>query len=201
MPSPSHSSGADVGPRSVAKGTARAESNGEGHTNVTGPLSATQQEIIELCADAAYQLGFARSLGQIFGVIYASPEPLAFADVVERLGISNGSASTGIRILRELGAIKPVAGEADPRELFVAETELRKLLAGILETRLRAPLAAGAGRLKAMEERLESASSSAREPDLEFLRQRVASLQTWRRKALLFLPMVQTFVRPRSRKG
>ena len=152
-----------------------------------GRLSETQQEIVELCAAAVQQLGLSRSIGQIFGVIYCSPRPLAFADVVGILGISNGSASQGLRILRELGAIHLVEVVDDRREHFVAEVELRRLLAGMLATRVRKPLEAGTARLKTLQRRLDESS----EPDAEFLRQRLDSLQTWHRKALLFLPLIQ----------
>ena len=153
-------------------------------------LSATQVEIVELCADAVQQLGFSRSVGQIFGVIYGSPRPLAFADVVARLGISNGSVSQGLRFLRELGAIRPVEDPEGRREVFVAETELRKLLGGVLEHRFRAPLEAGAARLAEMELRLVDAD----EPQREFLEQRIDSLRIWHRKALHALPLLQLFL-------
>ena len=50
--------------------------------------------------------GVPKSVGQIFGLLYATPEPLSFSDIVERLEISKGSASQGLQLLRSLGAIK-----------------------------------------------------------------------------------------------
>jgi DNA-binding transcriptional regulator GbsR (MarR family) len=153
-------------------------------------LSAAQVEIVELCADAVQQLGLSRSVGQIFGVIYGSPRPLAFADVVALLGISNGSASQGLRFLRELGAVRLVDEPEGRRELFVPETELRRLLGGVLKHRFRDPLEAGEKRL----EQLEAKLAVGDEPDREFLEQRVDSLRVWHRKALHFLPLLQTFL-------
>ena len=147
-------------------------------------------EIVELCADTVQQLGLPRSVGQIFGVIYGSPRPLAFADVVALLGISNGSASQGLRFLRELGAVRVVADPDGRRELFEAETELRRLLGGVLKHRFREPLEAGAERLKVLDERLVAAD----EPDREFLEQRIGSLRSWHRKALHILPLLQAFL-------
>jgi HTH-type transcriptional regulator, glycine betaine synthesis regulator len=153
-------------------------------------LSATQRDIVLVCEAAVQQFGFSRSVGQIFGVVYCSPEPLAFADVVESLELSNGSVSQGLRFLREFGAIKLVSVPGDRRELFAAETELRRLLVSALQTRLRVPLESGSERLKALKKRLRTSS----EPDREFLSQRLDSLQTWHRKALLILPLVQRFL-------
>ncbi len=153
-------------------------------------LTPAQCEIVELCADAVQQLGLARSVGQIYGVIYASPRPLAFADIVSGLGISNGSVSQGLRFLRELGAVRLVEDPEGRRELFVAETELRRLLGGVLEHRFRAPLEVSAARLKELAARIDPADAAHR----EFLAQRIESLRTWHRTALHFLPLLQTFI-------
>ena len=153
-------------------------------------LSPTQREIVLVCAEAVQQFGLANSVGQIFGVIYGSPRPLAFADVAASLELSKGSVSVGLRFLRDLGAIKSVVVSGDRRELFVAETELRRLMAGVVQTRLREPLQTGSLRLKAIKHRFATAD----EPDRDFLRQRLDSLQAWHSKALFFLPLVQKFL-------
>jgi DNA-binding transcriptional ArsR family regulator len=64
------------------------------------------RECIELFAEVVYALGLPKSVGQIYGLLYASPAPLSFSDIVERLDISKGSASQGLQLLRTLGAIK-----------------------------------------------------------------------------------------------
>lgn len=163
----------------------------EPNTRVRAPgLSRTQGEIVQVCADTVHQLGLSRSVGQIFGVIYCSPRPLAFADVVAALALSKGSVSQGLRFLRELGAIKPVQLPGKWREHFVAETELRRLLRGVLKNRLQAPLQSGVARLKTIERQLAAQG----EPDREFLAQRLESLQTWHRQTLFFLPLLQKFL-------
>jgi DNA-binding transcriptional regulator GbsR (MarR family) len=164
---------------------------GKGGASVGGGLTPVRREIVDMCADALQQLGLPRSVGQIFGVIYGSPQPLAFADVVEYLEISNGSASQGLRFLRELGAVRVVADPEGRRELFVPETELRRLLGGVLKQRFREPLEAAAGRLQS----LDSGLTAQDEPHREFLEQRISSLRTWHRKALRILPLLQTFLR------
>ena len=155
-----------------------------------GALTPVRREIVELCADTVQQLGLPRSVGQIYGAIYSSPRPLAFADVVTLLDISNGSVSQGLRFLRELGAIRLVDDPEGRREVFVAETELRKLLGGVLQHRFQEPLEAGARRLDALEERLIGEEES----DREFLEKRIGSMRAWHRKALHALPLLQLFL-------
>lgn len=162
-------------------------------------LAPAVAEMVALFADLAGHLGLPRSVGQIFGLAYATPGSVTFADIVAQLGISKGSASQGLRFLRELGALKLVepADPSDRREHYVPELSLRRLLTGVLEDRVQAPLAAGNERL----DTLERAVAELPGADGEFLRQRVGSLRTWHRKARLFLPFLQTFLGPKRGAG
>ena len=56
-------------------------------------------------AEIVQLFGIPKSVGQIYGLLYASPKPLGFTAIVERLEISKGSASQGLQLLRSLGAI------------------------------------------------------------------------------------------------
>lgn len=156
-------------------------------------LSDVQAGIIDLFSSAAIQLGLPKSLGQIYGLLYASPDPLAFREIAEQLKISAGSASQGIRLLRDLGAIKPVNVRHDRREHFAPELSLRRLLGGVLKTRVQGPLNSGAVKIEAIGARLDRAGDSA-EPDAKFLKARLESIHTWHRKAKRVLPLLQTFL-------
>jgi len=159
-------------------------------------LSDVQTGMIDVFAGAAVQLGLPKSLGQIYGLLYASPTPLAFREIADQLEISAGSASQGIRVLRDLGAIHPAEVPDDRREHFTPELSLRRLLGGVLKTRVQGPLESGAVKLQALGSRLEWAGVS--EPDAEFLRGRLESIQTWHRKAKLMLPLLRTFLGSRD---
>jgi DNA-binding transcriptional regulator GbsR (MarR family) len=155
-------------------------------------MGATQSEMVEVCAVAFQQLGLSCSIGKIYGSIYVSERPLAFSEIVAVLGLSKGSVSQGLHFLRDLGAIKPVEVTDDRREHFVAETELRRLLAGILQKRVRDPLRMGRERLRLLRRRLTSSGAI----DRDFLEQRLDSLELWHRKALFALPLIQRFLDP-----
>ena len=60
---------------------------------------------MDMFADIVSALGIPKSIGQIYGLLYASATPLSFSDIVERLEISKGSVSQGLQLLRSLGAI------------------------------------------------------------------------------------------------
>jgi DNA-binding transcriptional regulator GbsR (MarR family) len=184
------------GPQPTAEAAASSTSPTSGGEE-GGSLPAAEAEIVALFADLAGHLGLPKSVGQIFGLAYATPGPVTFSDLVERLGISKGSASQGLRFLRELGALKAVEVPGDRREHFAPELSLRRLLTGVLEERVQQPLVAGEGRLAALEARVAEIPGEAG----VFLRQRVGSLRAWQRKARLFLPFLQTFLGSKRGSG
>lgn len=77
-------------------------------------LSPFASECISFFAETVQIFGVPKSVGQIYGLLYASPEPLSFSDIVVQLEISKGSASQGLQLLRSLGAIRVAAARFAP---------------------------------------------------------------------------------------
>jgi DNA-binding transcriptional ArsR family regulator len=160
-----------------------------------------QSECVAFFAEAVQIFGVPKSIGQIYGLLYASPEPLSFSDIVERLEISKGSASQGLQLLRSLGAVKPVSRSysltvrqsdgATARDYYEPELGLRRLLGGIIRGRIE-PLA-GQGRLR-MRRLRELAEATADGAHKEFQLERVEQLETWRRQVTLLLPVLKTLL-------
>lgn len=67
---------------------------------------AFEEAVIAFFLDSATLLGIPKSVAAIYGICFASPEPLSFSDINDRLDISSGSISQGLRILKEVGALK-----------------------------------------------------------------------------------------------
>lgn len=74
-------------------------------------LSAFEAEIVAVFADLVGLLGLPKSMGEIYGFVFASVEPPTFADIEQKLGLSKGSVSQGLRALRELGAVRDAGSE------------------------------------------------------------------------------------------
>ena len=51
-------------------------------------------------------MGLPRSVGEIYGLLYFSPDALSMEEICTKLGISIGSASQGLRTLLNLKAVK-----------------------------------------------------------------------------------------------
>jgi HTH-type transcriptional regulator, glycine betaine synthesis regulator len=154
----------------------------------TAGLSALEVEVIGLFVNAVKMLGMPKSVGEIYGLLYISPEPLALDALVERLNISKGSASQGLKVLRAFGAVKQVYVGGDRRDHYAAETELKKLAAGFIREEIKPRMDSGAQRL----ERLRKLSGAEESKDAEFYQGRVAKLGQWHARSQELMPLLTT---------
>jgi HTH-type transcriptional regulator, glycine betaine synthesis regulator len=157
--------------------------------------------VVSFFIDAAEMLGVPKSVAAIYGICFASPEPLSFADIQERLAISQGSISQGLKVLREVGALRvtghipivnqtSVVTDAKRRDYYEPDLELRNLIGRYLEQRLERQLAAGHDRLQLMVKAVPNLDSRART-----LQGRIEALQTWHEKSRAILPLAKTFLK------
>jgi DNA-binding transcriptional regulator GbsR (MarR family) len=152
---------------------------------------AFEEAVIGFFTDAADLLGVPKSVAILYGIVFASPQPLSFAEIEHRLSLSKGSISQGLRVLREMGAIKEVSTPADRAELFAPDMEMRRLIERFLEHRLQKQLDAGKARLKALQHDVPDLAKA----DADTLRGRLKHLQQWHEKARSVLPVARTLLK------
>lgn len=156
-------------------------------------LTPFEAEVVAVFADLVTLLGLPKSMGEIYGLIFASPEPLAFSVIEQKLRLSKGSVSQGLRSLRELGAIQATGEDGERRERWAATIELRKLIGTILRERLVPYLGRQDQRLANADALLaqEALALGEREDQhLDALRNRLDKLHTWQRRARTVLPLI-----------
>ena len=151
---------------------------------------AFEVALVDFFVRGAELLGAPRSVAAIYGIIFASPEPLSFADVEARLDISKGSVSQGLRVLREIGAIKVVNGNGDRRDHFAPDLELRKLVMRFLDERLQRQLTDGSQRLKQLSRAVPDFDAD----NTATLRERIRQLKSWHGKTRAVVPVIKTFL-------
>ena len=61
-------------------------------------MSEADRRIVDLFVDGVRVIGLPKSIGEIYGLLFVSRDPLSLDDLVARLGISKGSASQGLRM-------------------------------------------------------------------------------------------------------
>ncbi len=150
-----------------------------------------EEAVVEFFVDAADLLGVPKSVAVLYGIVFASPRPLSFADIEARGTFSQGSISPGLRGLREMGAIQEGSAPADRSELFTPDLEMRRLIQRFLEQRLQKQLDAGKSRLGDLQRALPDLEKS----HAETLRTRLKQLQSWHEKARALLPIARTFLK------
>jgi HTH-type transcriptional regulator, glycine betaine synthesis regulator len=151
---------------------------------------AFEVALVDFFVRGAELLGAPRSVAAIYGIVFASPEPLCFADIEARLDISKGSISQGLRVLREIGAIKVVEGNGSRRDYFAPDLELRKLVVRFLDERLQRQLSDGSERLKRLGHSVPGSSAA----NTATLRERLHQLKNWHDKTRAVVPVIKTFL-------
>ncbi|MBL9156018.1 MAG: hypothetical protein JNJ70_01005 [Verrucomicrobiales bacterium] len=152
-------------------------------------LHAVESGFVHFFVHLATTVGLPRSVGEIFGFLFAADQPIAFDEVVARLGISKGSASQGLRLLTKIGAVSQVYVPRDRRTFYVAETRMRQLFSHALQESLR-PHLEGNSRLVAQLEESIEAHATTLGGSADHYRSRAASLRAWNEKALVLLPLL-----------
>lgn len=150
------------------------------------PLSEFELESIDLFIRSVQVLGLPRSIGEIYGFLFAQPQAEPMEVLIRRLGISVGSASQGLKFLKNIGAVKVTLHPGDRREFFSAQTELRKLVVGLIKERVQPHLDNGEARIELMLQSSRKLSAS----DRAVLLNRIEILKNWRGKASKALPFI-----------
>jgi len=150
------------------------------------PLSAFQLEAVALFISVFGVLSLPRSIGEIYGLLFSTQEPLSLDDVQHRLQLSRGSASEGLRWLRSLGAVNQVYLPGVRKEHFTAETSLRKLASGYLRDCIHPHLENGPTRLSLLESSIDTAS-----PTAHFEKSRAGQVAGWYKFFGKVLPLVK----------
>ena len=151
-------------------------------------LGAVEVQVIQVFVDGVKVLGFPRSIGEIYGLLFISPDPLSLDDLVQRLGISKGSASQGLRALKGLGAVREIPVESSRRSHYQADTELKRLVGGFIREQVRPHLESGQSKIRRL---LDTAGDEQDPAQREFVRERVKQLERWIDRGRIVLPILQ----------
>ena len=147
-------------------------------------LTAVEIEVIQLFVQFSRALGQPRSIAEIYGLLFVSHAPLSLDDLVERLRLSRGSASQGLKYLRELGAVRAVPLATSRRVHYEAVAELRNLAGTFLHQQVEMHLGDSGARLERIARHSQNLTGAARKHALA----RVKLLQSWERNGRQVLP-------------
>jgi len=152
-------------------------------------LDAFQLECVAVFSRAATALSLAPSIGQIYGLLFSTPDPLNLDQITSRLKSSRGGTFQSLRWLCQIGAAEKISGPGRRKDHFRAELNLRQLAGAFLRARIDPHVKSGAEHL----ERLRASQAPEGSPSSEFQRARCEQMERWHRFMSDVLPFIRTF--------
>ena len=149
-------------------------------------LKPVEIEVIHLFIQFAGALGQPRSVAEIYGLLFASEAPLDMDALIERLNLSKGSASQGLKYLLDLGAVRKVYVAGERRTHYEAVAELRRLAGRFLRQQVLSHFEDSGARLDQIAEQAGKLSEGQR----KHLGERVKVLRRWQRTGKRLIPLV-----------
>lgn len=153
-------------------------------------LEEWQLAVVDLFVHAVHAIGLPRSVGQIYGLLFASETPLAMREITEQLQISKASASQGLRMLRQFNAVKTVFVIGARSDRYEAELSLRRLIHGFLSEIAEPHLDSGQSRLANLYDLARRKETTLTELAIS----RTKMLESWHNKVHKLLPVVRNFL-------
>lgn len=100
-------------------------------------LVAVHDSMVDGLSQLANYFGFSKVMGQLYGALLLSPEPLSLDDLMERLSISKANVSMNMRTLEHMGMVRQVwlRGRSGRRKYYEAETDFLKIITNIISSR------------------------------------------------------------------
>ncbi len=170
------------------------EKNKDGR-QLANDLQIVHDSMLDGLGQLADYFGFNKVLGQLYGSLLLSAEPLSLDDMMSRLGISKASVSTNMRSLEHMGMVRQVwvRGGSGRRKYYQAETDFWQIFSNFLSGRELRDVERA---LNVMEENRQRISSALVDlpPDQQILARlyldRIAQMQALFRFAQLIISSV-----------
>ena len=154
-------------------------------------LQELEVEAIEMFINFLRLIGLPKSVGEIYGLLFVAPRPMAMDEIMDRLDISLGAASQGLKLLRSFGAVRVVYERGERRDHYVADLELSRFATAFIKDELQPRMDMAAERIKRMEQALSELPAKERRAT----RERIERLKHWLDKGRKLLPWLIRFMK------
>ena len=98
-------------------------------------LKNVRNKFIEGMGEISRFWGFSPVMGQMYGILYLSIEPLTADEIAEELTISKGNVSMTLKNLDRWGMIRKSRQKGDRKEYYEAEPNFVKIFVNIMSER------------------------------------------------------------------
>jgi HTH-type transcriptional regulator, glycine betaine synthesis regulator len=158
-------------------------------------LEVVQDSMLDGLGQLASYFGFSKVMGQLYGALMLSREPLSLDDLVELLDISKASVSMNLRTLEHLGMVRQVwvRGRGDRRKFYEAETDFWQIISNVLSGREMRDVERALNIMRENADRLSKAIPNMSESDQELSRlylERIDQMQSLFKFAQLMITSI-----------
>ncbi|GAB4570147.1 MAG: hypothetical protein Kow0077_03700 [Anaerolineae bacterium] len=98
-------------------------------------LEAVSDSMLDGLGRLAEYFGYPPIMGQLYGALLLSPEPLTLDDLGEIVQKSKANVSVSLRTLEHLGIVREVWVRGDRHKFYEAETDFWKIAINVLSSR------------------------------------------------------------------
>ena len=154
--------------------------------SVAPNLEQVEVETIGLFVQFSRAWGQPRSYAEIYGLLFVSHQPLTMDTLIDRLNLSKGSASQGLKYLEDLGAVRSVYLAGERRTHYEAVAELRNLARRFLSQQISPHFEDSSSRLDHLAAQAQQLSGEHRKHVLA----RIKLLRSWERNVRRVVPFV-----------
>ncbi|MFN8376734.1 MAG: helix-turn-helix domain-containing protein [Anaerolineae bacterium] len=136
-------------------------------------LETVHESMLDGLGQLASYFGFSKVMGQLYGALLLSPQPLSLDALMEQLDISKASVSMNIRTLEHMGMVRQVwvRGKGGRRKYYEAETDFWQIISNVIAGREMRDIERA---LSVLGDNVERLSKS--QPDMAENDQKVANL-------------------------
>lgn len=154
-----------------------------------------ERESIEYFVSLVQVFGLPKSIGQIYGLLFVSKLPLSMDDIIRRLGISKGSASQGLSLLKSLGAVTAIEIPGERRDHYEADLNVSRIVNHFFENRLQDRLDHAETRIKSMVKLARAVEREGKNESEPNVLHRIQALQKWQNRGKNLLPLILRWLR------
>ncbi|MFC2091190.1 GbsR/MarR family transcriptional regulator [Elusimicrobiota bacterium] len=131
------------------------------------------------------------TVGQIYGLLYMSPEPVSLNEMVDKLGISKGAVSTNVRVLESWGAVRKVWVDNTRKDYYEANTETLTIIVRRIKDGITKRLEEAKQQIGSLESGLnKSPQENMNKDNLSFYSKRVKQVKEMQEQVKLLLDMM-----------
>ncbi len=169
------------------------QTDNSNHTTELNPeLRKVHDSMLDGLSQLADYFGFSKVMGQLYGTVMLSDEPLCLDDMMERLQISKASVSMNMRSLENMGMVRQVwvRGSGGRRKYYEAETDFWQIATNLLSGREMRDVERALSVMEENCDQLQQAMKTMSEDDLELAElyiQRMEQMQVLFRFAQLII--------------